>query len=379
MGGTSSTQTVVSLRRAFAQGGDGETRHARAALLLGLGLMLRPPNEESRLDFAQDEELDWPRLHELRETISFSPRLIREIEATAFRRPPWDAEIPWLDEVIGVLYADNLKAASEAALRLIGFGMSSRDALVRAAACLAWCDVTNRLGRAFVRLARIVRNSDDELAQSIALRGIYRELEPPSSIPGIARFTPGPPSSLETTTGQAVIVHGTIFKPTGKPIDQWWKPGSGDFHQYLKQGPRPNVYSGNDYFRWSGGWNDYAREEAAEKLIDWLDRRNIDEPDVFAHSHGCNLVMLASAQWKMNKLVLMSCPVHWSLYQPDFANVGEVISIRIKWDLVIMADRGAQRFRDSRIHEEVLPIWFTGHEESRLGSTWKERELDDLL
>ena len=379
MGGMSSTQTVESLRGAFAQGGDGETRHARAALLLGLGLMLRPPNEESRLDFAEDEELDWPRLYELREAISFSPRLIHEVEGTAFGGPALDADTPRLDEVMGVLFADNLEAASEAALRLIGLGMSSRDALVRAAACLAWCDVTNRLDRAFVRLARIVRSSDDELAQSIALRGMYRELEAPSSIPNIARFTPGPPSSLETTIGQAVIVHGTIFKPTGKPIDQWWKPGSGDFHQYLKQGPRPNVYSGNDYFRWSGGWNDYAREEAAEKLIDWLDRRNIDDPDVFAHSHGGNVAMLASAQRKMNKLVLMSCPVHWHLYQPHFANVAEVISIRIKWDMVIMADRGAQRFRDARIHEKVLPIWFTAHEESRLASTWEERKLDDLL
>jgi len=378
MGGTSSTQTVESLRRAFAQGSDGETRQARAALLLGLGLMLRPPNEESRLDFAEDQELDWPRLYELQEAISFSPRLIQEIDFAAFRSGV-GAKTPRLDEVMGVLYGDNLEEAGIAALRLIGFGMSSRDELVRAAACLAWFDVTNRLSPLFVRLARIARSSDDELARSIALHGLYRLLEVPSSIPSIARFTPGPPSSLETTTGQAVIVHGTVFKPTGKPIDQWWKPGSGDFHQYLKQGPRPNVYSGDDYFRWSGGWNDYAREEAAEKLIDWLDRRNIDEPDVFAHSHGGNVAMLASAQTRMNKLVLMSCPVHWHLYQPHFDNVGEVISIRIKWDLVIMADRGAQRFRHDRIHEEVLPIWFTGHEESRLGSTWEERNLDNLV
>ena len=176
-----------------------------------------------------------------------------------------------------------------------------------------------------------------------------------------------------------MIVHGTIFEQTGKPIDEWWKPGSGDFHQYLKQGPRPNVYSGNDYFRWSGGWNDYAREEATEKLIDWLDRHGIDKPDVFAHSHGCNVSMMATKQRRMSKLVLMSCPVHWHLYQPDFNNVEKVISIRIKWDLVIMADRGAQHFRSPYINEKILPIWFKNHEDSRLSSTWKKRSLDKLL
>ena len=60
----------------------------------------------------------------------------------------------------------------------------------------------------------------------------------------------------------------------------------------------------------------------------------------------------------VGRLVLLSCPVHWPKYTPDFSAVGKVVSVRVRLDLVILADRGGQRFHDSRIRENVLPIWF---------------------
>lgn len=140
----------------------------------------------------------------------------------------------------------------------------------------------------------------------------------------------------------------------------------------------PNLYGHSDYYRWSGGWNEYARHDAAEKLCEWMRLRHVSVPDVIAHSHGGNVAMLASTQENMNKLVLLSCPVHWSDYRPD--KVSDVLSIRIKWDLVIMADGGAQRFpNDPRIREVILPFWFTAHDASRRSSTWKSRNLDQLV
>ena len=107
----------------------------------------------------------------------------------------------------------------------------------------------------------------------------------------------------------AVLIHGTIFQKHGAQIEEWWRPADqagqnqGDFHRYLKNGPRPNVYNHQDFYRWSGGWGDYAREEAAEKLVHWMDARHISSPDVFAHSHGCNVAMLASHARAMDHLV----------------------------------------------------------------------------
>ncbi len=175
------------------------------------------------------------------------------------------------------------------------------------------------------------------------------------------------------------IVHGTIFSHPGKHYEKWWKPTSGDFHHYLKNGSRPQIYDAKDYFRWSGGWNDYARKIGAKNLNTWITKHKMQNSDVFAHSHGCNVAMLATQSQKFKKLILMSCPVHWKLYQPNFSNIDEIISIRVKFDFVIMADKGGQRFKDPRISETILPLWFTKHEVSRKSKTWKSRKLDNLL
>ena len=77
---------------------------------------------------------------------------------------------------------------------------------------------------------------------------------------------------------------------------------------------------------------------------------------------------------KVRQLVLLSCPAH-SLYEPDFSNVSDVVSIRVKWDLVIMADRGNQEFEDRRIREHILPFWYGAHDSCRRSSTWRSQDL----
>jgi len=55
-----------------------------------------------------------------------------------------------------------------------------------------------------------------------------------------------------------------------------------------------------------------------------------------------------------------------------------VISIRVKLDLVILVDGGGQRFRDPRIEENVLPIWFN-HSASHDPDVWRDHEVPSLL
>ena len=73
---------------------------------------------------------------------------------------------------------------------------------------------------------------------------------------------------------------------------------------------------------------------------------------------------------RIGELVLLSCPVHPGLYEPDFSRVTKAVSIRVRLDLVILVDRGGQRFKDARIRENVLPIWFR-HDATHDPAVWQ--------
>jgi pimeloyl-ACP methyl ester carboxylesterase len=110
-----------------------------------------------------------------------------------------------------------------------------------------------------------------------------------------------------------------------------------------------------------------------------VQQRGLDGLDVFAHSHGGSVAMLASqAGTRIDRLVLLSCPVHWPKYAPDFARVSRTVSIRVHLDLVILADGGGQRFHDGRIEENVLPVWFD-HFTTHDPDTWERYDLPSRL
>ena len=169
----------------------------------------------------------------------------------------------------------------------------------------------------------------------------------------------------------SVLIHGTTFgRTTG-----WWKPRRA-FPKYLKSNVSHNLYGGSKPFYWSGLYSHRARELGADDLVQWASAHSLDH--VFAYSHGGSVAMLASALGlSMEKLVLLSCPVH-SRYAPDFQRVSNVVSIRTRLDLVILADGGSQRFRDPRIVERVLPIWFT-HKPTRQPDVWRRYNIDAML
>jgi hypothetical protein len=165
------------------------------------------------------------------------------------------------------------------------------------------------------------------------------------------------------------IVHGTFAATSA-----WWQPG-GDFHTYLASGPRPDVYGGSDRFGWSGGYSDGARALGAVDLLTWVGTHGLQGLDLFGHSHGGSVMMLAThGGLQAGKLILLSCPVHPSKYYPNFAAVQRVISIRVRLDLVILADGGGQRFNDPRIEEHVLPIWFD-HFATHEPAVWNHHQL----
>ncbi|HEX7895485.1 MAG TPA: hypothetical protein VF447_14905, partial [Terriglobales bacterium] len=76
--------------------------------------------------------------------------------------------------------------------------------------------------------------------------------------------------------------------------------------------------------------------------------------------------------------VLLSCPVHWPKYMPDFDITQKAVSVRVHMDLVILADRGGQKFSDPRIQEHVLPLWFD-HFATHDPANWQKYNIPAML
>jgi hypothetical protein len=374
---------------AFREGGESAS-YSQAALLLALGIALKPKYAGLLQTLRDPAPFPLPELRPVEEPVP-EARFDRVLEEA--RRQALEAEA---DELQWRAAEDLYRRPAEygnadGALRLLAASLVGPDELVRVAAAVSTLDLVDTSYAATWTLVTAAMRSPSALVRAIATTGLMRNdhslrtwrwlvwkvhqrvreatarFWQSRDVPAVTR--------VRSTDDVTCIVHGTLFVPVGRHLEEWWKPGTGDFHEYLRKGPRPNVYSGPDYYRWSGGWNDFARSEAVQNLSAWMRAHGQSELDLFAHSHGANVAMLASHHVKIRQLVLLSCPVHWGLYQPDFSKVSDVVSFRVRWDLVIMADRGDQRFSHQQIREHVLPLWYGAHESARRSSTWRSQDL----
>ncbi|QDE30336.1 HEAT repeat domain-containing protein [Shewanella polaris] len=347
--------------------------YSRAAFLLSLGIMLNP-SDDYKNDYLLEKHEDFslPTIEKLSKLISKNQLKNLNSDSITGNEDSIDRESRNLIERIYYSSDNQLDA-----LNLIALFIHHPNELLRVSAAISWLDAIYDSYLALEVLFEAI-HSEYVLVREMAISALSRIFNEVGQFSNISKNTDSSKPPQVKDSG-SFIVHGTIFSSVGKSYEKWWKPTSGDFHNYLKNGSRPNIYDAKDYFQWSGGWNDYARSQAAKELEVWINQHNMQNSDVFAHSHGCNVALLATQSQKLKKLILMSCPVHWKLYQPNFNNVDEVISIRVKFDFVIMADRGGQKFRDPRITETILPLWFTAHDASRTSKTWSKRKLDSLI
>jgi hypothetical protein len=239
-------------------------------------------------------------------------------------------------------------------------------ALIRAAAAISYFALTSE-PRRLIGILEDCTRSDDDLTREVAATGLAKLAPENPRLSELSR-----PASRETqgsSTHTSVLIHGTWAAD-----EQWWKPG-GDFHTYLLNNCRADLYANPaDPFSWSGGYSEAARAAGAIDLRAWLTTRTIQNPYLLTHSHGGSVVMLATQDGlSTGPLVFMSCPVH-SIYTPNFSLTGPVVSIRVKLDLVILIDGGGQKFTDPRITEHILPIWFD-HFASHSPAVWQRYNL----
>lgn len=259
------------------------------------------------------------------------------------------------------------------AAALVEANLHSESRLVRTAAAVAALDTT---GPRDDLVAQLVDGATrgDALTKEIGRIGVAR-VDPQHPVLRAVVGRPSPLTGNEQPSHTAVLTHGTFAAMT-----RWWQP-SGDFYLYLDS-LVPPLKLHDPSFKWSGLYSDDARQLAAQQMADWVVDQNLQRPDVFAHSHGGTVANLATRrEMSIDRLVLLSWPVH-SEWFPDFTRVQRIIDVRVRLDLVILADRGGQTFNPPPEHAQKVTShvngWFD-HGETHDPTYWERHGLAAVL
>jgi hypothetical protein len=256
------------------------------------------------------------------------------------------------------------------AAQLMEACLRSPEQLTRVAAAASYFELSTQPKR-LIKILADGTQSGDELVRNVAAVALAR-VSPDHA--RLRQLTKGSPIKSDRKASRtSLMVHGTFAK-----FNEWWQPG-GDFHEFIRGMVRPDLYGARDRFDWSGGYSDAARALAATELRDWVNARNLAGLDIFAHSYGANVAMLASQSGlTIGTLVMMSCPVHIHKYSPNPNAITRAVSVRVHLDLVILADRGGQRFNHPNIEEHVLPVWFD-HSATHEPKVWRKHNVKTML
>lgn len=242
------------------------------------------------------------------------------------------------------------KPETTTAAALFEAGMESPHPLVRVAAA-AGARETTRLRTQIRQILHEEMDSPDPTVAALARTAMSQISRADAEL---RRHVATPPdyAPRDRESSTAVVTHGTWG------ADQaWYQPG-GSFHTALDQA-RPDLHVHDTSFTWSGSYTDAGRRQAARELERWLRDEGLARPDLFAHSHGGTVAHLATRKGvALDRLVLLAWPVHEQWY-PDPVRVGRVVDVRVHLDLVILLDRGRQRFQNPPFPvEEHRHGWF---------------------
>ena len=362
--------------------------HSQAATLLLIGAQLRGDLQarEARLELMAPPAPPAPAARHLAEELNtigfptmrvtgdrFHPAELQNLSGLRFMAAPRPRpdEARQAPEATALIAKDFYRSpTSESAAALLEIALRHPEPLVRVSAASSYVDVAVNPKPALRILENGLKNPD-LLVRDVAAYSLAR-VDPKN--PNLAKLLrPIRLRSRRKRTRTSTIIHGTWA--SGSP---WWQPG-GDFWNYLRNNVDPNLYGAQDRFGWTGGYSDAARALAGTDLDDWVQQHNLGGLDLYAHSHGGNVAMLATqAGTNVGKLVMLSCPVHWPKYTPQFNVVGKAVSVRVHLDLVILADRGGQKFTDTRIQEHVLPLWFD-HFATHDPLNWQKYDIPSML
>jgi len=262
------------------------------------------------------------------------------------------------------------QATPDAAAELMEVCLNHSQQLLRVAAAASYFEMSTESERLVGILAEGC-GSDDELVRDVAATALW-QVSPEHVVLNSLKARGGR-AAASASGDTTLLVHGTWAATS-----LWWQPG-GDFHTYILNNVRSDLYSQSDRFGWSGDYSDSARAQAAVQLDNWVNAHNDAGLDLITHSHGGNVAMLGThSGLQIGELILLSCPVHIPKYMPDFSQIRKAVSIRVHLDLVILADRGGQKFKLSQIQENILPAWFD-HQATHDPATWDKYNVRSML
>ena len=254
----------------------------------------------------------------------------------------------------------------EGAAALFEAAMYSPHPLVRVSAA-AGARETTRLRKRIRATLETECESDDPLVARLAQTALA-QIDPKDS--EVTKRVISQPESekRDHESSTAVVTHGTFASDAA-----WYQPG-GNFYAALATN-RPDLDVHDESFTWTGAYSDVARRADALLLKQWIGDQGLVSPDFFAHSHGGTVAHHATKkEVAFNRLVLMGWPVHKRWF-PDFSKVQRIIDVRVNFDLVILLDRGGQRFRTDDFNiEEERHGWFD-HTSPHEPEYWDQHDL----
>ncbi len=268
-------------------------------------------------------------------------------------------------------------SVTDTAVRQLAIGMLDSDAVARCCAAYGYWQATG--SESAVSVLQNAIASDDEEERIVAAHALAKvDIRKVRRLQGTAVDDKPNTPAQAIRPSMTVIVHGTFAKDSS-----WYKPGR-DFHRYIKRNVYPDIYSEDDYFFWSGRYSLKDKglkriwTQAASKLVSWINAHPTRKLRLIAHSHGNNVVNIATQQIQACSLIQLSPPVRsWNL--PNMANVSSdrLFNIHSSIDLVVMIDGGAKNYKRTAVaaNERIRKIARFGHSDSHEGRKWKRKKV----
>jgi hypothetical protein len=354
-----------------------EAAWSQAAQLIGLGVQLRGDSPLLASLESAVERLRVPRVPPIE---PIPPAAVTEnlrarglsfgTETEYAPAPPWSQAFLW-DELARSTEPDPMGAVA-----LLYASLFSQHEINRVAAAVTLQPLLTEL---------------PSFIHSILVDGCFSEAETIRHLAAdaLARFDPQNPALLaltgreETEIGgdpahTSTVVHGTWarWKRDGRVGGKWWEPGS-KFFNYVRDEVSADLYAGDHYFRWSGGYHDQDRTQGAEGLRRWCAVHHVSRFDVlYTHSYGATLALLASMPGghyppiRARVAMLLSAP---AVIPPgcDCSGFTRVLSLRSAFDFVLIMNRTIGSF-PAPIEELRAPIppWY-GHGATHNRLVWR--------
>ncbi|ORV40948.1 hypothetical protein AWC00_15490 [Mycobacterium conspicuum] len=224
------------------------------------------------------------------------------------------------------------------------------------------------------------------IAATVSAR-LYQALQSPDSIvrslaiAALVRVADGPPPAKDhrdsrSTGVSATPTVSTIIHGTTAYMGDWWRPQVGDFHRFIHDNYRPNLYSGGGRFSWSGAYSAKHRSRAAQDLVAWIaDLAPHGIQSLFGHSYGGEIASRAvNLGAPIQQLVLLSTPVTRQVKAAAAAGA-RIVDVRLPLDPVLALELRPQRLARRENVTRVITSWRLSHSATHEESVWVSEDI----